>query len=386
LYFYSVYGLIVESEIAFPELPVLYPDENRGATPGNESGNGSEGAPDNRVVVRRGEAARRKHGTSFATETAGEVFVAHENIGGFLMRGGREILFACEAEADEGAVRLFLLGTALAVLLHQRGNLVLHASAVAVDGGAVAFLGASGQGKSTTAAALHALGYDLVADDLVPVMLSGANTLEHYARDRNNADKNVARPTVFPGFPQLKLWPEAAAALHASQLHELHPHTTKRASRISEGFRDRPLPLRRVFVLDSDAEDVNAKDVNVEDVARNVEGFPHEYSCGGDNARAALGAGVIYDVEKASRIQLLGPREACMELVRHSYCFPMIDELRRENGASHLAQCADLAKRVAVCRLRSRFADKGLSALPDLAKLVLEDLAADDFKSCDFKS
>lgn len=382
MYFYSVYGLIVESEIVFPELPVLNPDESRGAAPGNEIGNGAEGAPGNRVfgnrvVVRRDEAARREHGTSFATETAGEVFVAHKNIGGFLVRGGREILFACEAEADAGAVRLFLLGTALAVLLHQRGNLVLHASAVAVDGGAVAFLGASGQGKSTTAAALHALGLDLVADDLVPVILSGANTLEHHPRDRNNSAQNVARPTVFPGFPQLKLWPEAAAALHASQLHPLHPQTTKRASRISQGFRDQPLPLRRVFVLDAEVEDVN-----VEDAVGNVANASHEYSCEGDNARVALGAGAIDSVEKKeSRIQLLTPREACMELVRHSYCFPMIDALRRENGASHLAQCADLAKRVAVCRLRSRFADKGLSALPDLAKLVLEDLAADDFKS-----
>src|SRR2546426_9378375 len=36
------------------------------------------------------------------------------------------------------------LGPVLAVLLHQRGRLVLHASGVALDGCAVAFLGGSG--------------------------------------------------------------------------------------------------------------------------------------------------------------------------------------------------------------------------------------------------
>jgi hypothetical protein len=43
-------------------------------------------------------------------------------------------------------------------------------------------------------------------------------------------------------------------------------------------------------------------------------------------------------------------------------------------ATSHFAQCADLAQKVAVCRLRSRHATQGLSALPRLANLILDDL------------
>jgi hypothetical protein len=48
----------------------------------------------------------------------------------------------------------------------QRENMILHASAVrAPDGRGIAFVGDSGWGKSSLAAALHNRGFDLVADD-----------------------------------------------------------------------------------------------------------------------------------------------------------------------------------------------------------------------------
>jgi hypothetical protein len=67
---------------------------------------------------------------------------------------------ADEAQVEKvrkGAVRLFLR--------HLEGKIGLHAAAVARDGRAVALVGASGDGKSTLAAALCARGADLLADD-----------------------------------------------------------------------------------------------------------------------------------------------------------------------------------------------------------------------------
>jgi hypothetical protein len=63
----------------------------------------------------------------------------------------------------------YVLGSALAILCHQRGLLPLHASAVAVQGGAVAFVGASGAGKSTLAASLARAGFQVLCDDLCAV-------------------------------------------------------------------------------------------------------------------------------------------------------------------------------------------------------------------------
>ena len=54
-------------------------------------------------------------------------------------------------EADPAIVPILLTGTIVAYLLSVGGNLVLHASAVEVDGGALAFIGYSGQGKTTLA-------------------------------------------------------------------------------------------------------------------------------------------------------------------------------------------------------------------------------------------
>jgi serine kinase of HPr protein (carbohydrate metabolism regulator) len=61
------------------------------------------------------------------------------------------------------------LHTVLAALLHQRGCLVLHASAVLMNGGADVVSGETGAGKSTLLAALAAKGFPVVSDDVTAV-------------------------------------------------------------------------------------------------------------------------------------------------------------------------------------------------------------------------
>lgn len=60
-------------------------------------------------------------------------------------------------------------GTVLAAICQLNGRLVLHASAVAVGGSAVAFVGDSGAGKSTLAAMACLGGAELVTDDVLRV-------------------------------------------------------------------------------------------------------------------------------------------------------------------------------------------------------------------------
>jgi hypothetical protein len=79
--------------------------------------------------------------------------------------------------ADEGLVTVLASGTLLAVKLLLDGKLALHASAVAVDGKAVAFIGASGMGKSTLAALLCADGGLLVTDDVLHISDPGSTAL-----------------------------------------------------------------------------------------------------------------------------------------------------------------------------------------------------------------
>ena len=66
---------------------------------------------------------------------------------------------------------IVLTGTVMAFILTMRGMSVLHGSAVELDGRALAFVGVSGQGKSTLAAILCAGGARLVTDDVLPVIV-----------------------------------------------------------------------------------------------------------------------------------------------------------------------------------------------------------------------
>src|SRR5262249_48682503 len=152
------------------------------------------------IVIRRGllpatlpETAVR--GPNWAVD--GDQFFLHvPDIARFLMVGGREILFQCESGVSEEDAAAFLLGSAFGILLIQRGNMVMHASAVAVAGRAVLFCGPSGIGKSTVAAALVRRGFPFVSDDVC-----------HITFDPNG------HPTVQPDGRALKLWADSIDAL-----------------------------------------------------------------------------------------------------------------------------------------------------------------------------
>ena len=81
--------------------------------------------------------------------------------------------FALLDSADPGMASVLATGAVPSLLLDLEGMPVLHASAVrGPDGTTVAFLGRSGQGKSTLAALLCLEGGELLTDDVLPV--SGA--------------------------------------------------------------------------------------------------------------------------------------------------------------------------------------------------------------------
>lgn len=88
-----------------------------------------------------------------------------------MVRQGREIVI--EGGVLVAQSRAFLVGTVMGILLHQRGEMVLHAASLEIGGGAVLVLGDSGAGKSVCAAALAAAGHALLSDDLCLVRHEG---------------------------------------------------------------------------------------------------------------------------------------------------------------------------------------------------------------------
>ncbi len=157
-------------------------------------------------------------------------------VGRYLVRDGRTIVVEPLPGASPEAVRLFLLGAALGMVLCQRGLLVWHASAVVgPDGGATVLAGHSGRGKSTMTAALLARGCRLLTDDLTVVSREGGGS-----------------PLVHPTFPRMKLLPDAASrlGLDVGTLARVRPGARKLFVTAEERFVRTPLPIRRIYVLD----------------------------------------------------------------------------------------------------------------------------------------
>src|SRR5581483_11578484 len=77
-----------------------------------------------------------------------------------LVRNGNEIIIDRAPNSTDEDIRLFLLGSALGAMLHQRGVVVLHGSIIKItNDSCILFVGHSGMGKSTLAAVLNRRGY-----------------------------------------------------------------------------------------------------------------------------------------------------------------------------------------------------------------------------------
>lgn len=217
--FYRVSGLSVASEI---ELPGLIAGT-------------AERAP--QVTIRRGPVPHHLPDGRAAGPTwqvAGRQFLLRiPDIARFLLNDGREIVCAPESEETVADIPVFILGTVFGILLHQREQIVLHASAVRVNGRAVLFCGPSGAGKSTLAAALAQRGYPLVTDDFCTLSIEGTGA-----------------PLVHPDGRHLKLWAQAIERLDLAQQRgeRVRKSLEKFYVEPSEAFIE-PLALGAVYAL-----------------------------------------------------------------------------------------------------------------------------------------
>lgn len=98
----------------------------------------------------------------------GEYVLRYEGVCDMVLEASRRTLRVhLAAGGNRDMVPLILAGNTIAFLLTLAGECPLHASAVAVDGWAIAFAAGAGQGKSTLATLLCANGASFVTDDLL---------------------------------------------------------------------------------------------------------------------------------------------------------------------------------------------------------------------------
>ncbi len=216
---YCISGLAVGSEIALPGLMAT----------------AAGAAPD--VTIRTGpvpQALDSPAATGPTWDMAGSrLLLRIPNVARFLLDDGRAIVFELDDGADIDDVPIFILGTVFGILLHQREQIVLHASAVCVAGKAVLFCGASGSGKSTLAAALGERGYPLVTDDVCAITFGDTDS-----------------PVVHSDGRQLKLWAQAIEHLELQERRgaRVRSRLEKFYVEPSDAFSE-TLPLGAVYAL-----------------------------------------------------------------------------------------------------------------------------------------
>lgn len=207
----------------------------------------------------------------------------------------------------------YLLGPGLGYLLRLRGVTCLHASAIEVDGRAVALVGPSGAGKSSTAAAFARLGYPVLSDDIVAL------------------SEQDGCFSVQPAYPRIRLWPESVESLFGSEdsLPRITPTWDKRFLDLgSDGYRfqSEPLPLAAIYFL-----------------------------------------GERSDEPQAPLVEAIGARNALMALVSDTYGKNLVGPVHRAREFEALGR---LVARVPLRKVRPR---DDMTRIFDLCKVISDD-------------
>ena len=134
-----------------------------------------------------------------------------------------------------GTVQHLYLNQVMPLALGKQGKLVFHASAVEVGAAGVAFMGASGRGKSTLAASFATNGFRFLTDDGLVLELPDGEC------------------RVMPSHPSIRLWQDSQEALIGEGARLAPPVQFTSKARVLAGgdivFCEQPRRLRRVYFL-----------------------------------------------------------------------------------------------------------------------------------------
>ena len=219
-FLYHVYGLIVSSEIPIPE---LFPAA-------------TDAIPD--VFIQLGTAPNDLdsplvRGVQYQSN-AGCFQLNLDGIARYQVVDGNRIILSPAEDHDPLDLRFFLLSSPVGALLHQRGTLVLHASAVTKEGISIILAGASGSGKSSLAAAFWQRGYRLLCDEIAAIH-----------------EDPIGEFWVQPEFPFVQLWSRAAGelAIDLGKSRPVRKNLQKYACSMAQTFTQEAARADRIFFL-----------------------------------------------------------------------------------------------------------------------------------------
>ena len=300
MYRYTAFGLNIESELLLP---------------GVQQG-GAERYPT--VKIRQARPDFDWAGL-MDYHDAGDFLVAHLVDGSLLywLEKGQSITFlpkdSCPDELAEFLMQSMATGFALALLLRQRGYLVLHATILQNEKHTIGFLGGSGWGKSTLAEFFSQHGYRVLSDDIGALEVT---------------EDNIC---ALQGLPLVKLRPESAQWLLS---------TSNSPSPVLDG---------RVYLTKSD------------------QAHSNQDNFAASMLRAPLDALFLLeeDFTNAVSVEHISSKELTVELLRHVHGGHLLK--RADYQSNLLDQCSEVAGRIPTRVVQRK---KGLEYLPLIKDIV----------------
>jgi hypothetical protein len=148
---------------------------------------------------------------------------------------GTEVTAHPAKGCDRNTVEHLYINQLLPLALSRQGRPAFHASVVTVPGGAVAFLGKTGMGKSTLAASFALGGSEFLSDDSLLV------------------DESRGGCVALPSHASLRLWEDSVAAVAGEQRIQSNSvsYSSKACLLAGEGLNycGTPQPLLAAFLL-----------------------------------------------------------------------------------------------------------------------------------------
>ena len=153
-----------------------------------------------------------------------------------------------EPGTDPNTVEHLYINQLVPLALSRQSRPAFHASVVTMDGGAVAFLGKTGMGKSTLAASFALSGTTFLTDDALIIEES-----DEGCRAR-------------PSHPSIRLWDDSVKALAHAEVQKTVPISYSHKARLLAGealtYCDEPRPLLAALVL----ENTGVQSVSIRDL------------------------------------------------------------------------------------------------------------------------
>lgn len=155
-----------------------------------------------------------------------------ENVASYKIQDGAEVYVCPHAISDPDSIQLFLNGSVLGAVLHQRGIMPFHGSSFIFKDRGVLICGNSGVGKSSVVAAFCQDGSRLVNDDITPICFDKEHVM------------------MIPLSTKVKLWDDAISLLQLDRtdLKKIRPSLSKY---YVSGFtrQEEKQPLLHTFIV-----------------------------------------------------------------------------------------------------------------------------------------